>query len=181
MSDILVTEICSDLGNTIFSRLKSGFVSFLGYEETIFQQFLQSDVKIFQSERTLIKIKVILVTIKTLEQFMTLMQTDDMVVFPTGEKVVTCIDIPLNGCGTLVSDKYEFPLHITEHSHGMFAYVFLYLHIRVIVFHRSSVTIGNPVVTHLENTTALMCRPTGIVLNNCISIPVIASKIVFCF
>ena len=97
MSNILVTEVCGDLGDAILSCLESGFVSFLGYEKTIFHQFHQSDAKIFQCVGTRIKIKVILVTIEILEQFMTLMQADDVVEFSTGEKIVTCFDIPFNG------------------------------------------------------------------------------------
>ena len=97
MSDILVTEVCSDLGDAISSSLESGFVYFLGYEETIFHQFLQSGTEFFQTERVGIKIKVILVTIETLKQFVTLIQTDDVVEFSTGEKIVTCFDIPFNG------------------------------------------------------------------------------------
>ena len=73
MSDILVTEICCDLRDTISSCLESHFVSFLGYEETIFHQFLYSGPEVVQSEWVGVKIKVILVTIETLEQFMTLM------------------------------------------------------------------------------------------------------------
>ena len=104
-----------------------------------------------------------------------------MVEFSTGEKVVTCFDIPLNGCGALVSDKYEFPFHVTEHFHGLFAHVFLYFHVSVIIANWCPAIVRNPVFTNAEDTTTLMGKPMVDVLNDCISILLILSKIVFCF
>ena len=85
------------------------------------------------------------------------------------------------GGEALVSDKYKFPLHITEQSPGMFAHFFLYLHVRVVITNWSTFTIRNPAFTNAEGTTTLIRKSTVDVLNDCIPILVIGPKIEFCF
>ena len=88
MSDILVTEVSSDLGDTIFGYLESLVVGLLGYEEAVFHQFLQCGVEVLQCERVGVKVKVVLVTIKSLEQFVALIQADDVEEFPLGDRLL---------------------------------------------------------------------------------------------